>query len=373
MHIAHLVDSLSIGGAQKLLVLFAEEAKSRGLQVTVISLTTKDSNDVIIAELESLGVHIVFLTIHKLYDPSALPKLLMVLRNEKIDVIQTHLRNSNILGVLAGRLLNIPVMATLHSTHARRNGGFFRLRIMTEQLLLRFGARRVIAVGQRIGEMYRDRLVDKKVDIVPNPVKPGPELSQEQRSSLRQEIIGDSERFLILTVGRLKPEKGLQDLLAAFAQVREKHPSTMLVVVGDGEIIGELKSQAASLGLAEDTRFTGERNDVPELMIASDIFVSSSYREGLSLAMLEAMIAGLPVLATKVGDTEYLLNEGRGLIVPPHDVAALVHGMCYLIENPRKMKEIGYAARRFVEANYSPSQWMDKLLGVYEQARNYAN
>ncbi|MHB8776915.1 MAG: glycosyltransferase [Anaerolineales bacterium] len=368
-----MIDSLSLGGAQKLLVLFAEEAKVRSLKVTVISLTTKDSNDAIAAELESLGVRIVFLTIHKLYDPTALSRLLMVLRNEKIDVIQTHLRNSNILGVLAGRLLNIPVIATLHSTHARPIGRFFRLRIITEQLLLRFGARCVIAVGQRIGDMYRDRLIDKKVDIVPNPVKFSSELSQEQRSTLRHEIAGDSQRFLILTVGRLKPEKGLHDLLSAFAQVSERHPSAILVVVGDGEMLGKLKSQAASLGMVDDVRFTGSRNDVPGLMSASDIYVSSSYREGLSLSMLEAMAAGLPIVATKVGDTEFLLKDGRGLMVAPHDTPALVDGMCCLIENPVRMKEIGCAARKYVEANYSPSQWMEKLLGVYEQARNYAS
>ena len=373
MHIAHLIDSLVIGGAQKLLVIFAEEAKLRALKVTVISLTTQGSNDGLIAELESLGVRVVFLTINKLYDPTALPKLLKVLRNERIDVMQTHLRHSNILGVLAGKLINIPVIGTLHSTHFYPNGRFSRLRFSSEQFLLRFGADRVIAVGQMTAEIYRNRLVGRKLVIVSNPVKRSPGLSREQRNSLRHEIAGDSQRSLVLTVGRLEPEKGLLDLLSAFAQVSEKHPSVMLIVVGDGEMLGELKSLAASLDMLDDVRFTGMRNDVPALMSASDIYVSSSYREGLSLAMLEAMAAGLPILATKVGDTEFLLKDGRGLMVAPHDMPALVNGMCYLIENPMRMKEIGGAARRFVEANYSPGQWMEKLLGIYEQARNYAN
>lgn len=373
MHIAHLIDSLGIGGAQKLLVLFAEQAQARGLKVTVICLAARKANAAIIADLESFGAHVVLLSIYKLYDPTALPKLLMVLRREKVDVLQTHLRHSNILGALAGRLMNIPVAATLHSTHARPNGRFFRLRFWGEQMLLRYGVRRVIAVGQMIGEIYRDRLIDREVDIIPNPVKPSPRFSQPERDALRREIAGDPERFLILTVGRLRPDKGLTDLLTAFAQTHAKHPSAMLVVVGDGEILGELKLQAASLGLAEAVFFSGARDDVLGILSASDMYVSSSYREGLSLAMLEAMAAGLPIVATQVGDTEFLLNEERGLIVPPHDVSALADGMCDLIEHPQKTKEIGRAARAFVEANYSPSQWMDGLLDVYAKARNHAN
>jgi len=371
MHIAHLIDSLEIGGAQKLLVLFAEEAKLRGLKITIISLTTKYSSGAIVDELKSLGVRVEFLTIYKLYDPTALPRLLRVLRKENIDVLQTHLGHSNILGVMAGTLSHIPVVATLHSTHAHRTGRLYRLRAVIGQYSLRFGARRVIAVGQKIGELYRDKLTRKTIiDVVPNPVKRNSELAQSERDALRKEIAGDVNRFLILSVGRLQPEKGLNDLLTAFSKVIEKHSSAMLIIVGDGEILGELKSFAASLGLAESVRFTGERNDVPALMSASDMYISASYREGLSLAMLEAMAAGLPILATKVGDTEFVLNEGRGLMISPHDVPALTDGMCYLIENPQKMKEMSGAARVFVEANYSPESWMKRLLDIYEKARN---
>jgi glycosyltransferase involved in cell wall biosynthesis len=373
MHIAHLIDMLEIGGAEKLLVLFAEEAKARGIKVTIISLIPKKASDVIIADLESFGAHVIFLSIYKVYDPTALPKLLTVLRREKIDILQTHLQHSNILGVLAGSFLHIPVIGTLHSTNSRTSGKLSSLRISSERYLLRHVASRVVAVGRMIGEIYRDRLIDRNVDIVPNPVRRIPALSEDERNTIRREVAGNPKRFLILTVGRLRLEKGLQDLLIAFAQIHAQHPSTMLVVVGDGEILDELKSQAASLGLAESAHFTGARDDVPKLLAAGDMFVSSSYREGLSLAMLEAMAAGLPILATRVGDAEFLLKDGRGVMVTPHDVPALVNGISTLIENLQKMKEIGSAARTFVEANYSPSQWMERLLGIYEQARNNAN
>ncbi len=375
MHIVHMIDNLGVGGAQRLLVLFAEEARLRGIKATVISLGARNTSSLMVDALESQGVQVVLLSIYKLYDLAALPGLLKALRRQNIDVLQTHLRHSNILGVIAGRLMNIPVVATLHSTHANPVGRFFKLRLLSEKFLLRFGANRIIAVGQMIGEIYGKKLIDKKVDIVPNPVKSGPALNLEKRNALRQEIAGNSDRFLVLTVGRLKPEKGLRDLLMAFAQVHEKHPATMLIVVGDGEIKikSDLASQVSLLGLTEDVCFTGERNDVQNILAAGDMYVSSSYREGLSLAMLEAMAAGLPTLATNVGDSEILLNDGRGLLVPPHDATALVDGMCFFIENPQKMEETSCSARQFVEANYSPGRWMDRLFDVYEKARSDAN
>jgi hypothetical protein len=162
MHVVHLLDSLEMGGAQKLLVLFAEEASARDIKVTVISLSTKGVSDAIVSELKSFGVRVEFLTIYKLYDPTALPRLLRVLRKEKIDVIQTHLGHSNVLGVIAGMLINTPVIATMHSTDVRRIG-FFRLRFLAEVYCLRFGARRVIAVGKKIEEIYRDRLTQKTI------------------------------------------------------------------------------------------------------------------------------------------------------------------------------------------------------------------
>lgn len=373
MHIAHLIDSLGMGGAQKLLVLFAEEAKLRDLKVTVICLSTRYTDDTIVASLKSFGVQVVILSINKLYDPAALPKLLSILRTKRVDILQTHLRHSNILGVLACKLINIPVIATLHSTHANPRGNFFQLRIWTEKLLLRFSASYVVAVGQVIGEIYGSVLVDKKVDIIPNPVKRVVIHSEEERRALRNGIDNNAERFLIFTVGKLKPEKGISDLLTAFVGVSERHPSAMLVVVGDGALLNELKSQATLLGLENNIWFAGARDDVPDLLSIGEMYVSSSYREGLSLAMLEAMAAGLPIVATKVGDTELLLNDGRGVIIPPHNVSAITEAICYLIENPKKMKECGRAARAFVEANYSTDQWMDRLLGLYGKAQINAN
>ncbi len=367
MHIAHLIDTLEIGGAQKLLVLFADIARTRDMKITVISLTKWKRSSAVVLELEALGVDVVMLSIHKLYNPLALPQLVNILKSRHIDVLQTHLGHSNILGILAAKLAGIPVVSTLHSTHARPSGRLFHFRLFLEYYLLRVYATRVIAVGRLIGDIFQDRLSNRKIDVIPNPVKIHPPLSTEKRIALRKTIVDDDSCSIILNVGRLKPDKGLADLISAFSIMRGEYPTAHLVIVGDGELLEDLQSLASKLGIGDRVHFLGARDDVPGLLYASDIYVSSSHREGLSLAMLEAMAAGLPVLATNVGDGGYLLSGERGILVEPRNVDALALEMGRLLSQPAQMKLLGRNARIYVEENFTPSAWLEKLTAIYEE------
>jgi glycosyltransferase involved in cell wall biosynthesis len=158
-------------------------------------------------------------------------------------------------------------------------------------------------------------------------------------------------------------------MLTAFAKVHEKHPDTFLIIVGVGPLAESLKSYSRSLGLSEYVRFLGARTDVPKLLAACDVFLNSSYWEGLSIAMLEAMAAGLPVIATSVGDAEHLLATGSGLLVNVKDPSNLAVAINCLIEDPDKMRTMGQLARSFVEKNYAAEPWLDKILQSYARAK----
>ncbi len=368
MHVAHLIDTVEIGGAQKLLVLFADIARTRNVKVTVISLTTIPDTSSIVVDLRALGAEVVMLSINKVYNPTALPQLTGILKSRQIDVLQTHLRHSNILGILAAKLVGIPVISTLHSTHSRPSGRLFRLRRSLEYYLLHTYATRVIAVGHMIGEIFQKRLPGKRIDIVPNPVKLRPDLSFDEKNALRKTINDNDACQIIMNVGRLRPEKGLADLISAFSILHEKHPMARLVIVGDGDLMVGLRDLSSTLGIEDLVYFLGARNDVPDLLAASDLYVSSSHREGLSLAMLEAMAAGVPILATNVGDGEYLLADGRGVLVEPHDIDDMALKMDRLLNQPDQMKALGRAAQDFVKEKFTPSSWLDKLLTIYEES-----
>ena len=369
MHVAHLVDSLHWGGAEKWIASFSEAAKSRDLNVTVMSLQPFVENNPYRTQMESLGVTVKAFSIKRLYDPAALPTLKRTLRTGKFDILQTHLSHSNILGTIAARRVGVPVVATLHSTHLSTRGHYFS-RSLVEQLILRYGAHRVIAVGRSVAEAHRYRFGNKAIDIVPNGIKPGVELSTSERDKLRIELAGDPTRNLVIAVGRLVPLKGYAELLSAFAQVKTNHPKAFLVVVGDGRMRPELEVQVKALKLAEDVRLPGLRTDVPQILAAGDIFVNSSYWEGLSMAMLEAMAAGLPIMATSVGEAPYLLAEGRGLLVQPRNANSLAAGLATLLDSSTTREKMGTSARSFCESNYSLGPWLDKIMEVYTCAQN---
>jgi glycosyltransferase involved in cell wall biosynthesis len=369
MRVAHLIDSLHWGGAEKWIASFSEVTKKRDLNVSVMSLQPFFENNPYRGQLESFGASVKAFSITRLYKPTALPLLIRTLRAGQFDIIQTHLSHSNILGTIAGRWVGIPVVATLHSTHLDTRG-HYHSRSMVEQLALRYGAHRVMAVGNSVAEAHRYRMGNKMIDIVPNGVKPGVELSTTERNQLRTELTGDPTKTLILAVGRFVPLKGYAELLSAFSQVKKNHPKAFLALVGDGRMRPELERQLRILELAADVCLTGLRVDIPRVLAAGDIFVNSSHWEGLSMAMLEAMAAGLPILATQVGEAPYLLAEGRGLLVQPHDADGLAAGLTSLLDSPTTRQKMGSAARGYCESNYSLGPWLDKVLEVYTLAQN---
>lgn len=368
MRVAHLIDTLHWGGAEKWIASFAEIAKLRGLDVAVISLQTFVANNPYRAQLESFGANVQALSITRLYDLSALPTLIRVFRTGHFDVVQTHLSHANILGALVGRWVGVPVVATIHSTHLDTRG-HYRIRSMMEQFMLRYVSRRVMAVGNGVAEAHRTRLGSKVIDVVPNAVKLGLVLSDSERTSLRIELAGDPSRTIIIAVGRMVVLKGYAELLTAFAQVRKDFPKIFLLIVGDGSLRADLEALTSVLGIINDVRFLGLRTDVPRLLAASDIFVNNSHWEGLSMSMLEAMAAGLPILATNVGEAPFLLADGRGFLIPPRDVNALSAKLRKMLGESLTQMNAGKTARAFAESHYALEPWFDKVLDVYSKTQ----
>jgi glycosyltransferase involved in cell wall biosynthesis len=171
---------------------------------------------------------------------------------------------------------------------------------------------------------------------------------------------------LLISVGRLTPQKGVDDLLTAFAQVCQSHPQTALIIAGDGKILPDLAQQIKTLKLENNAWLLGGRSDIPDLLSASDLYVSAAHWEGLPIAMLEAMSAGLPVAATGVGDVPVVLNNQIGVTVPPQEPAQLAQAICHLLDDAAQLPIMGAAAREHVSRYYSPLTWLDRLLAVYQ-------
>jgi glycosyltransferase involved in cell wall biosynthesis len=368
MKVAHLIDALGWGGAQTLLLTFAKTARQFDVETVIIGVKPDPTHSPLPEMLKEAGAQVVIYSFTKLYDPRAVPTIADFLKKERVDVIQTHLSHANIYGCMAGKLANIPSIATLHNTKARSQGRT-GMRQSVEHFCLRNGATRVIAVGQNVATAFSKVIEQERMDIIPNAVTPGIVISPDERTALRAGLVGDPARPLLIAVGRLTGQKGYDDMIAAFAQAAKPHPDAALVIVGTGELESNLRQQAASLGLAKKVYFTGSRSDVPRLLAASDIYLNTSHWEGLSIAMLEAMAAGLPVVATRVGDAEKLLSNGGGLLVEARSVEAFAAALTRLLDSPQDRLTMGQTARQFVDANYAARPWFEKLLNTYARAQ----
>ena len=367
IRVAQIIDSLHFGGAQKWQVMFAQSVPKQDVALTVISLKKNSQGTDIPDELQSLGVRVVYFLpkiAMGLLDFPRLWRLAQFLRREQFDVVHTHLTYANIIGVMAAKLAGIPVVATIQNS--RYDGPHYHpLRYRLETWTLRCLADRLMAVGHVTAKSNEQRLRGKLIEPVPTALEIMPPLSEAECNALRAEIIGDPARPWFISVGRLTQQKGYSDLITAFADVHQIHPSAVLVIVGGGALHNELKTQIESLGVEGHAVLLGRRNDVPRLLAASDIFVSSSHWEGLPVAVLEAMASGLPVVATSVSDVPRVVIKGTGIVVPPQKPVLLAQALCSLLNDPALLKAYGKAAQDHISRHHNPAGWVNKIFSIY--------
>jgi glycosyltransferase involved in cell wall biosynthesis len=172
---------------------------------------------------------------------------------------------------------------------------------------------------------------------------------------------------IIGTVGHLAGHKGHRYLLEAIALLIRDEPRLGVVIAGDGALRATLEAQAVALGITAHVCFTGFRHDILALMQSFEIFVFSSYLEGLGTAILDAMALGKPVVATRAGGIPEAVQDGiTGLLVPPRDPQALADAVRYLLCHPEQAQIFGRAGRQRVEHSFTVEQMVCRTLEVYE-------
>ena len=228
-------------------------------------------------------------------------------------------------------------------------------------------ANAVIANARAGARMAASRcnLDESRIRVIPNGVEVPASLPEPERQALREQLDLPKDRACALFVGRLVVEKNIPLLLEAMSRVpRGQRP--FLLLVGDGPLGDTLKEQAAALGIDEDLRFLGERNDARLLIQCSDFLVLPSREEGLSNVLLEAMVVGCPPLASAVGGTPELVeNAVTGLLFPNGDVGSLVDSLVQLSCDAHLRARLGDAARSTAHNNYTLDRFVRGTEAVY--------
>ncbi len=363
MKILHLVDGLRVGGAEKLIVTFAQELRRYPHELTIVSLQRNEP--VMRTAVETAGARVIPLHSKRLINPQRFGQLWQLVRRERFAVIHTHLTAANILGGVVGRLTGTPVVTTLHNTKLISQEHFYHGRL--ENYVLTHLTDQVIGVGWQVAAVHQARLGLDNLIILPNAVALRPPLAAAERNRVRAALVDDPAAVILLAVGRLRPQKGFLDLLTAFAQVSRHCPQARLLIAGKGEQEAELAAEIAALNLEKQVRLLGLRHDIPDLLDACDIYVSAAHWEGLPVSMLEAMAAARPCVVTAVGDVPQVMDDTTGVVLPPQRPDLLAQALQQLIGAPEQWPVLGQAARQKVAASFSADVWTENLLSLYQQ------
>jgi glycosyltransferase involved in cell wall biosynthesis len=388
--VTHIITRMDMGGSAQNTLLTALHHDSQHYNVwllkgsTLESAMTQDEIKIVEDQLETAkkqGIEIIDVPsmvrrISPINDVRGLVALFRHIRKMEPHIVHTHTSKAGILGRLAAWMARVPIV--IHTPHGHVFYGHFgrslsRMFLQMEKLLGRI-THHQIALTPEEGKDYLNLGVAKSNNI--SVIHSGVDLNCFKRSKTksnprRNELGIPPDSLVVGYVGWLIPIKGVTYLVNAMAEVVQRHPNSLLVLVGKGDEKGEeeikLSKQVENLGIADNVRFLGWRPDVNEIMGCFDIFVLPSLNEGMGRVLVEAMSAGLPIVASRVGGIPDLLKDGEnGLLVPPANAGALEQAISDLLSDKDRRKRMGETGKKMCRP-YSIEAMVDKIDNLYSR------
>jgi glycosyltransferase involved in cell wall biosynthesis len=357
-----MIGRLGLGGSEKQVVLIAEGLRGRGIDARVLVMGDGGARE---DGLRAAGVPVINLGFRTWRDGA--PKMLAAnvaaswrlfryLRRDRPEVLHAFLFHSYIAAAPAARLTRVPVLVA-----GRRSLGDFkegrRALLALERIATRW-TDLLIANAEAVAADTRRRegVPEEKIVVVHNGL-PAAAFRPAEPASITTDLP------VVLCVANIRPYKGHDHLFHAVARLRAHRPCT-LVLAGDGVERPALQQRARRLGI--DARFLGARTDIESLLARADVMVLPSLHEGLSNAVMEAMAAGVPVVATDVGGNRELL-DGRGVLVPAADPAALADGLLRVLDDRVFAEELTDKAREWSRAHLMADVMVDRHVRIYQK------
>jgi glycosyltransferase involved in cell wall biosynthesis len=358
--IMEVLYSFQLGGSERLAALLGRQFVSRGYRVLASSIHGVDGP--IREELEDYGIRSFgfdYANRPRLLRWTMAPQLEKLFREQHVTVAHLHHGLSAIRAARAARRAGVHrIVMTEHSVSA----------IATLPYRRTIKALRDVHVMTAVSDDVQSYLVETMaapahaVEKIPNGVDPV-FLKVARNDSAR--AAANLRGTVFLSLGRLHPDKDLRTLIDAFSLVLGKGVNAALLVVGDGEERAALQARVATLKLNDRVIFYGSSRDVPHFFSLADAFVMSSVSEGLPMALLEAMSAGLPCVATAVGGIPDVINAQNGILVQPRDSDALAEAMIRIATTPQLRRDMGTRARTTVTSRFSVDAMVDQYLHCF--------
>ncbi|HEO70790.1 MAG TPA: glycosyltransferase family 1 protein [Candidatus Hydrogenedentes bacterium] len=284
--------------------------------------------------------------------------LARAVRRFDVDIVHAHASHGHALACLARLLSECNVIVHRRIDRMPRSNALSRWKYRQ--------ADHYVAVCERVGNVLREFGVPaERITTIHSSIEP----SWFDVEPLSREELGVAEGVPLLgCVGALVAQKNHLNLLEALPVILRETPQLQVVIIGEGELRGQIEGHIARFGLGAHVRLLGHRNDVPRILKALDLFVLPSRDEGIGGACIEALAAGVPVVATDVGGVGEVVQDGRtGLLVPAADPEALAHAVLHLLQTPKFAEALAARGRLLVHENFTVDRMVERTIGVYEK------
>lgn len=373
LHLLAIIEATTITGPAKNLLEFTRLGKDAGVDTSIATFARGEADNLFIRTARAAGIAVEVIPESGPFDPSAMRALAATAERLHPDIIQTHAVKSHFLARLAGLPRRAPWVAFHHgyTWPTRRAQAYNQL----DRWSLR-AARKVLTVSLP----FRDELVShgvrrERIEIVHNAIRAdwgSRGGTSAETVALRGSLGIPADRKVVLIVGRLSKEKDHITLIRALSRLQSRI-DTHLLIVGEGPSRSSIEQEIARLGLAEHVTLTGHQPSAEPYYRIADLAVLSSLSEGSPNALLEAMAAGVPAVATAVGGIPEIVQDGESaVLVQPSDLEGMRAAMArVLIDEPGLGLQLAERSRTLVRERHSPEARVRKLIGIYRSMASF--
>ena len=361
MRVLHVHKLRGVSGSENHLLALLPALRDAGVDARFLGLDVPGTSDAFYARLDELEVPYRQVRCGADVSPRMARDVIEAVRREQPELLHTHLVHGDVYGAIAGRRLRVPYLSTRHNDDRYLLGPFRYV----DRFFAR-GARRLIAISEAVRDFLVQAGHDRQKLVT---IHYGLDELPAARSDPTPEAAGiPGQAPLLLAVGRLIAQKDHATLVQAFAALRERHPEARLAILGGGPLEDELRAQVAQLGLERSVALPG-RVPIRDWLERADVFVHSSRWEGFGIVLLEAMLASLPIVATRVSAVPEVVADGEtGLLVRAGDAAGLAASLDRLLSDRALARRLGEAGRERARAEFSVARMTERTLAVYREA-----
>lgn len=365
LHVLQLSAPTALAGAERVMLTFLNNFNRQILSVSVASYLNLNQQDNLFTKAVAqcnIPFHKILIGRNNLL--AELWQTINLIKTNHVDILHTHGYRSDISGFFAAKYAGIPIVSTIHGwTPISRKLRAYEA--LDRWCLKRFD--KVFCVSNVIyTALIQSGFSDNHLHYLHNAVDSVAGNSSYDSGQLREEMGCTPQDTLILSVGRLSPEKGLKILLWSFKEKYSDTKNVKLIIAGDGPQRSELEEIVKEIKIAEQVVFTGHRDNIQDYYKVANLFVMPSLTEGFPMALLEAMQAGLPVIATKVGGIPDIIESGvNGLLIEAGNIESLGDALEMMLSDPPRAAQLSRNGKETVKVRYAAEPWARQIESVY--------